>query len=151
MFWAHFTMFGAQLNYIQALYCSSRFMKRACSTVLPCVRYIHRRRQSCWAFLVQLSYCITQFVEKDPKLADVVIKGLLKYWPITSSQKEVLFLSELEEILELTQAAEFSKVMVPLFRQLARCLNSSHFQVRRAQNRASVSLDHLFFDNWRGA
>jgi hypothetical protein len=43
----------------------------------------------------------------------------------------VLFLSELEEILELTQAAEFSKVMVPLFRQLARCLNSSHFQVRR--------------------
>lgn len=80
--------------------------------------------------MLQLSYCITQFVEKDPKLADVVIKGLLKYWPITSSQKEVLFLSELEEILELTQAAEFAKIMTPLFRQLARCLNSSHFQVR---------------------
>jgi serine/threonine-protein phosphatase 2A regulatory subunit B' len=49
----------------------------------------------------------------------------------------VLFLSELEEILELTQAAEFSKVMVPLFRQLARCLNSSHFQVSR-QGRRNV-------------
>ena len=28
------------------------------------------------------------------------------------------------------QAQEFAKVMQPLFRQIARCLNSSHFQVR---------------------
>lgn len=77
----------------------------------------------------QLSYCITQFVEKDCKLADTVIRGLLKYWPITNSSKEVLFLGELEEILEATQPAEFQKCMVPLFRQIARCLNSSHFQV----------------------
>eukprot|EP00850_Spirogloea_muscicola_P013352 SM000090S24314 [mRNA] locus=s90:285570:287583:- [translate_table: standard] len=77
----------------------------------------------------QLSYCITQFVEKDSKLADTVIKGLLKYWPVTNSQKEVLFLGEMEEVLELTQAAEFQACMVPLFRQIGRCLNSSHFQV----------------------
>nr|CAB3492494.1 unnamed protein product [Digitaria exilis] len=76
----------------------------------------------------QLSYCITQFVEKDCKLADTVIRGLLKYWPITNSSKEVMFLGELEEILEATQPAEFQKCMVPLFRQIARCLNSSHFQ-----------------------
>ncbi|KAE8654426.1 Serine/threonine protein phosphatase 2A 59 kDa regulatory subunit B' gamma isoform [Hibiscus syriacus] len=38
----------------------------------------------------QLSYCITQFVEKDSKLADTVIRGLLKYWPITNSSKEVI-------------------------------------------------------------
>ena len=42
---------------------------------------------------------------------------------------QVLFLGELEEILELTQTAEFTKTMVPMFRQIARCLNSSHFQV----------------------
>ncbi|XP_057983656.1 serine/threonine protein phosphatase 2A 57 kDa regulatory subunit B' beta isoform-like [Malania oleifera] len=77
----------------------------------------------------QLSYCITQFVEKDYKLADTVIRGLLKYWPVTNCQKEVLFLGELEEVLEATQAAEFQRCMVPLFRQIARCLNSSHFQV----------------------
>ncbi|XP_054788021.1 serine/threonine protein phosphatase 2A 57 kDa regulatory subunit B' theta isoform-like [Prosopis cineraria] len=77
----------------------------------------------------QLSYCITQFVEKDNKLADTVIRGLLKYWPITNSSKEVMFLSELEEILEVTQPAEFQRCMVPLFRQIARCLSSSHFQV----------------------
>ncbi|KAK8529325.1 hypothetical protein V6N13_102256 [Hibiscus sabdariffa] len=77
----------------------------------------------------QLSYCITQFVEKDCKLADTVIRGLLKYWPITNSSKEVMFLSELEEILEATQPAEFQRCMVPLFRKIARCLSSSHFQV----------------------
>ncbi|XP_068647404.1 serine/threonine protein phosphatase 2A 57 kDa regulatory subunit B' beta isoform-like isoform X2 [Aristolochia californica] len=77
----------------------------------------------------QLSYCIVQFVEKDYKLADTVIKGLLKYWPLTNCQKEVLFLGELEEVLEATQSAEFQKCIVPLFRQIGRCLNSSHFQV----------------------
>ena len=77
----------------------------------------------------QLSYCITQFVEKDCKLADTVIRGLLKYWPITNSSKEVMFLGELEEVLEATQPPEFQRCMVPLFRQIARCLNSSHFQV----------------------
>ncbi|KAH0458467.1 hypothetical protein IEQ34_013782 [Dendrobium chrysotoxum] len=77
----------------------------------------------------QLSYCITQFVEKDNKLADTVIRGILKYWPLTNSSKEVMFLGELEEVLEFTQEPEFQRCMVPLFRQIARCLNSSHFQV----------------------
>ncbi|KAF5799650.1 putative protein phosphatase 2A, regulatory B subunit, B56, armadillo-like helical [Helianthus annuus] len=77
----------------------------------------------------QLSYCITQFVEKDCKLADTVIRGLLKYWPITNSSKEVMFLSELEEVLEATQPPEFQRCMVPLFRQISNCLSSSHFQV----------------------
>ncbi|XP_022888838.1 serine/threonine protein phosphatase 2A 57 kDa regulatory subunit B' theta isoform-like isoform X2 [Olea europaea var. sylvestris] len=77
----------------------------------------------------QLSYCITLFVEKDCKLADTVIRGLLKYWPITNSSKEVMFLGELEEVLEATQPPEFQRCMVPLFRQICHCLCSSHFQV----------------------
>ncbi|CAI5481611.1 unnamed protein product [Closterium sp. Yama58-4] len=54
----------------------------------------------------QLAYCVTQFVEKDPRLADVVVRGLLRFWPVTNSGKEVLFLGELEEVLELTQPPE---------------------------------------------
>ncbi|KAJ1267060.1 hypothetical protein BS78_07G026900 [Paspalum vaginatum] len=77
----------------------------------------------------QLSYCVTQFVEKDCKLADTVIRGLLKYWPITNSSKEVMFLGELEVVLEATQPAEFQRCMVPLFRQIGRCLSSYHFHV----------------------
>ncbi|KAK6912676.1 Protein phosphatase 2A, regulatory B subunit, B56 [Dillenia turbinata] len=80
-------------------------------------------------YFQQLSYCITQFIDKEPKLASVVIKGLLKCWPITNSQKEVMFLGELEEILEAINMAEFQTVMVPLFWRIGRCINSFHFQV----------------------
>ena len=37
----------------------------------------------------QLAYCVVQFLEKDPTLTEPVIKGLLKFWPKTCSQKEV--------------------------------------------------------------
>ncbi|PAN17525.1 hypothetical protein PAHAL_3G138200 [Panicum hallii] len=80
-------------------------------------------------YLPQLTYCITQFIEKEPKLTGTVIRGLLKYWPVTNSQKEMMFLGELEEVLELTEMADFQKCVVPLFRRIAQCLNSSHFQV----------------------
>ncbi|CAI5521919.1 unnamed protein product [Closterium sp. Naga37s-1] len=92
----------------------------------------------------QLSYCITQFVEKDPKLADLVLRGLLKFWPLANSQNELLFLGELEEILELTQAPEFETVMTPLFQQIARCL-SWHFQVAERTLRLEMFLD---MDKW---
>ncbi|KAL8537100.1 hypothetical protein ACS0TY_012328 [Phlomoides rotata] len=80
-------------------------------------------------YFQQLSYCVSQFIEKEPRLASNVITGLLKYWPITNSQKEVMFLGEVEEILEAISMVEFQKVMIPLFRRLGRCINSSHFQV----------------------
>lgn len=41
-----------------------------------------------------------------------------------------MFLNELEEILDVIEPSEFSKVMEPLFRQLAKCVSSPHFQVR---------------------
>ncbi len=77
----------------------------------------------------QLAYCVVQFLEKDPSLTEQVITGLLKFWPKTHSPKEVMFLNELEEILDVIEPVEFQKIMVPLFKQLARCVSSPHFQV----------------------
>jgi len=77
----------------------------------------------------QLAYCVVQFLEKDPSLTEQVIKGLLRFWPKVHSPKEVMFLNELEEILDVIEPAEFTKVMLPLFRQLAKCVSSPHFQV----------------------
>ncbi|XP_074027330.1 protein phosphatase regulatory B subunit well-rounded isoform X5 [Leptinotarsa decemlineata] len=77
----------------------------------------------------QLAYCVVQFLEKDPSLTQPVMRSLLKYWPKTHSPKEVMFLNELEEILDVIEPAEFQKVMLPLFRQLAKCVSSPHFQV----------------------
>jgi serine/threonine-protein phosphatase 2A regulatory subunit B' len=85
--------------------------------------------KSVGVYLQQLTYCITQFIEKEPKLAGTVIRGLLKYWPVTNSQKELMFLGELEEVLEFIDMAEFQKCTVPLFQRIAHCLSSSHFQV----------------------
>eukprot|EP00002_Diphylleia_rotans_P041191 TRINITY_DN995_c1_g1_i5.p2 TRINITY_DN995_c1_g1~~TRINITY_DN995_c1_g1_i5.p2 ORF type:complete len:241 (-),score=53.22 TRINITY_DN995_c1_g1_i5:448-1170(-) len=59
----------------------------------------------------------------------MVIKSLLKFWPVTYSAKEVVFLSELEEVLELTDAKTFSLMAKDLFHQLAKCLGSPNFQV----------------------
>ncbi|CAN0877676.1 Serine/threonine protein phosphatase 2A 57 kDa regulatory subunit B' kappa isoform [Linum grandiflorum] len=85
--------------------------------------------KSLGVYFQQLSFCITQFIEKDPKLASLVVKRMLKYWPVTNSQKEIMFLGEVEEILEGINMVEFQKVMVPLFWRIGCCMNSSHFQV----------------------
>ncbi|KAK2709558.1 serine/threonine-protein phosphatase 2A 56 kDa regulatory subunit gamma isoform-like [Artemia franciscana] len=77
----------------------------------------------------QLAYCVVQFLEKDPSLTEPVVLSLLKYWPKVHSPKEVMFLNELEEILDVIEPAEFQKVMCPLFRQLSKCVSSPHFQV----------------------
>jgi serine/threonine-protein phosphatase 2A regulatory subunit B' len=34
-------------------------------------------------------------------LAIPLINGLLKYWPITAPAKEVIFIGEIEEVIEL--------------------------------------------------
>ena len=86
------------------------------------VRTLHHFHQ-------QLSYCISQFVDKDPELAVPVLSGLLQYWPISNSSKEVLFLNELEQVLELTQPEEFGLLVPALFRRVSASIASPHFQV----------------------
>jgi len=77
----------------------------------------------------QLGYCILHYIDKEPKLAEPVIKGLLRYWPLQSSEKEQLFIQELEEILDLASRAELENVLPQLFAQIARSIMSEHFQV----------------------
>ncbi|XP_008578219.1 PREDICTED: serine/threonine-protein phosphatase 2A 56 kDa regulatory subunit beta isoform [Galeopterus variegatus] len=79
-------------------------------------------------FHAQLAYCVVQFLEKDATLTEHVIRGLLKYWPKTCTQKEVMFLGEMEEILDVIEPSQFVKIQEPLFKQVARCVSSPHFQ-----------------------
>jgi len=115
----------------------------------------------------QLAYCVVQFLEKDATLTEQVIKGLLKFWPKTCSQKEVrndndnylmlglfspfsvclltlsslslspqvMFLGEIEEILDVIEPAQFVKIQEQLFKQIARCVSSPHFQVSENQKK----------------
>ncbi len=93
-------------------------------TLLP----LHKTRYLSLYFR-QLAYCVVQFVEKDAQLAPLVVNSLLKMWPKTNSIKEVLFLSELEELLELCGPEQFRLFAEAMFKQLATCINSHHFQV----------------------
>jgi serine/threonine-protein phosphatase 2A regulatory subunit B' len=77
----------------------------------------------------QLSYCIIQYVEKDADTATPILNGFFKCWPWSCSGKQVLFLNELEEILELLGAEQLNQISKTLFTNLARCLDSDHFQV----------------------
>ncbi|XP_039249553.2 serine/threonine-protein phosphatase 2A 56 kDa regulatory subunit gamma isoform-like [Styela clava] len=89
---------------------------------------LHKAR-SLSVYHPQLAYCVVQFLEKDSSLTKPVVDGLLKFWPKVHSPKEVMFLNELEEILDVIEPTEFTKIMVPLFKQLSRSVSSPHFQV----------------------
>jgi len=82
------------------------------------------------AYHLQLSYCMTQFVEKEPGTTELILCGLIKYWPWSSSAKQVLFLNELEDLMELLEDEMLEKLYEPLFNHLGRCLASTHFQVQ---------------------
>lgn len=40
-----------------------------------------------------------------------------------------MFLGEIEEILDVIDPPQFVKIQEPLFRQIAKCVSSPHFQV----------------------
>lgn len=77
----------------------------------------------------QLIACVLQYIDKDKSLIQPVIKRMLRYWPVVNSIKEVLFLSELEEILAIIDTVSFEQIMVIVFKRYAKCIESSHFQV----------------------
>jgi len=81
------------------------------------------------SFYQQLSYCMAQYVEKDPALAYEIVTAMLRYWPVSITSKQVLFLNELEETLELTQPSEFHRIQEALASRLALCITCPHFQV----------------------
>ncbi|PAA77306.1 hypothetical protein BOX15_Mlig033290g4 [Macrostomum lignano] len=87
------------------------------------------KAKSLGMFHAQLAYCVVQFLEKDSSLTEQVVLGLLKFWPRTVSSKEIMFLGEIEEILDVIEPAQFEKIMRPLFKQIAKSVSSSHFQV----------------------
>ena len=52
-----------------------------------------------------------------------------------------MYLGEIEEILDVIEPQQFVKIQAPLFRQIARCVSSPHFQVC-----ASSALCCVFFN-----
>jgi Protein phosphatase 2A regulatory B subunit (B56 family) len=62
--------------------------------------------------LMLLSVVIFHFTDRPPSLL------------------QVMFLGEVEEILDVIEPSQFVKIQDPMFRQISRCVSSPHFQVR---------------------
>ncbi|KAK9286375.1 hypothetical protein L1049_014770 [Liquidambar formosana] len=77
----------------------------------------------------QLAYCVSQFVQKEPVLGGIAVRGILRYWPITNCQKEILLIGELEELVENIDPEQYRKLALPLCTQITKCLNSWNSQV----------------------
>uniref|UniRef100_A0A7N6FCL5 Serine/threonine protein phosphatase 2A regulatory subunit n=1 Tax=Anabas testudineus TaxID=64144 RepID=A0A7N6FCL5_ANATE len=72
-------------------------------------------------FHAQLAYCVVQFMEKDATVTEYVRLVCLCI--------QVMFLGEIEEILDVIEPSQFIRVQEPLFKQIAACISSPHFQV----------------------
>lgn len=46
-----------------------------------------------------------------------------------------MFLGEIEEILDVIEPSQFIRIQEPLFKQIAACISSPHFQVNTSNYR----------------
>jgi hypothetical protein len=89
---------------------------------------LHRPR-SVSMYYPQLSYCVNQYCTKDKDLRELILMRLFKIWPILNSAKQVLFLSEVEEIIDGMDRGQFERIVISLVNQLCFCISSQQFQV----------------------
>lgn len=54
------------------------------------------------------------------------MEGLLRYWPFGNSVKEVMFLTELVEVLEVCEIAKLEPLITKLFKRLIKCIAGPH-------------------------
>ncbi|KAL3514970.1 hypothetical protein ACH5RR_021872 [Cinchona calisaya] len=81
------------------------------------------------AYHRQLAYCVSQFVQKEPVIGGNVVRGILRYWPVTNCQKEVLLIGELEDLVDNMDPEQYQSIALPLCTQITKCLNSWNSQV----------------------
>jgi len=70
-----------------------------------------------------------QYLERDPSLAPIIIEGIYKYWPTTNTNKELLLLSELEELILNVEEKYFILMIDQIFERLSNSISCTHFRV----------------------
>ena len=66
------------------------------------------------------------FLTKDRTLASPLLEGLLKYWPFANCIKETLFLTELQEVLEVCEVDKVEHLIPRLFKRIVKCIGGIH-------------------------
>ena len=84
------------------------------------------------------------FLTKDRTLAIPLLEGLLKFWPFANCIKETLFLTELQEVLEVCEVDKIEHLIPKLFRRIVLCIGGIHLQVA---DRAMCFFENDYFLN----
>jgi serine/threonine-protein phosphatase 2A regulatory subunit B' len=84
------------------------------------------------------------FLTKDRTLAIHLLEGLLKYWPFANCIKETLFLTELQEVLEVCEVDKVEPLIGKLFKRIVKCIGGIHLQVA---DRAMCFFENDYFLN----
>jgi len=84
------------------------------------------------------------FLTKDRTLAIALLEGLLKYWPFANCIKETLFLTELQEVLEVCEVDKVEPLIPRLFKRIVKCIGGIHLQVA---DRAMCFFENDYFLN----
>lgn len=100
--------------------------------------------QTCSQFYEQLLRCSMLFLTKDRTLALPLLEGLLRYWPFANSVKETLFLTELQEVLEVCEVDKIDGLVIKLFKRIVKCIGGIHLQVA---DRAMCFFENDYFLN----
>jgi len=82
------------------------------------------------------------FLSKDPALSIRLVEGLLRYWPFANSAKEVMYLSELLEALEVCEISKLEPIVPKLFKRLIKSIAGQHLQVA---DRAMCFFENEYF------
>jgi serine/threonine-protein phosphatase 2A regulatory subunit B' len=84
------------------------------------------------------------FLTKDRTLAIPLLEGLLKYWPFANCVKETLFLTELQEVLEVCEVEKVEALIPRLFKRIVKSIGGDHLQVA---DRAMCFFENDYFLN----
>jgi len=95
--------------------------------------------QTCQTFHEELQRCAMLFLAKDPALYEGLMLGILRCWPFANSAKEVLFLSELLEVVKIIEISSRSPVLEKFLKRVVKCIVGQHLQV--------ADLAMCFFEN----
>jgi serine/threonine-protein phosphatase 2A regulatory subunit B' len=95
-------------------------------------------------FFEQLLRCTMLYLTKDRSLAVPLLDALLKYWPFANTEKEILYLTELREVLEVIDLTEIKPLVPKLFKRMIRCIAGENMHVC---DRAMCYFENEYFLN----
>ena len=71
--------------------------------------------------------CCLIYLNEDASLADLLLEGILKFWPFADRAKELCFIKELNTVLSYCTVDDLGHIVKKLFHRVVKCMQSGKF------------------------